>query len=60
MTWGIINEQDKDALAFLSMDRMALGFDSKVQAEDFADDLDEPGEWAACPIPPGIPVVMVT
>jgi hypothetical protein len=31
-----------------------------VQAEDFADELDEPGEWKAAPIPAGIPIVMIT
>jgi hypothetical protein len=60
MRWGIINEQDRDALAFVSMEGHVLGFDTMVQAEDFAVELDEPGEWKAAPIPAGIPIVMIT
>lgn len=58
MTWGVCDKRDPEL--FVSIEGAALGFDSRVQAEDFADDLDEEGEWDVARLPDGIPVVMMT
>ena len=44
MTYAI-GQRDGEDVLLLTMEGHVLAFDSRVQAEDFSDDLDEPGEW---------------
>jgi hypothetical protein len=58
MKWGVHDKRDPET--FVGMDGQVLGFDTRVQAEDFADDMEEEGEWDAALLPDGVNVVMMT
>jgi hypothetical protein len=50
MTYYAVGKRDGTDLLVLSSGPDVLAFESKHEAEDFIDNLDEDGEWIAVPI----------
>lgn len=57
--YGIAKREGGDLL-FVSAGDSLLAFDHRIDAEDYADLMDEPGEWGVHPIPEGARVLVVT
>lgn len=56
----VIAQQYEDGFLLLSMDEGVIAFDGQMAAEDYADDLDEPGEFITIPYDPSMGPMILT